>query len=567
MPIQKGGVEQHAVIVGTHNYRLQCFFNKNNFGNPLYTQKNFKNCAIIKCSKLGKYVKFTMIWEGQLSKEEQDEEDERKDDKKKYWTMETFNREGVIKNQKIYIEPNVNVYLVRHGQGVHNVKIFKKIVSVFKLYDAKLSDEGVKQAINAGSYLFGYEFKDYNSQTLKVHYVASHLQRTQQTIANLARSLYNKFPQNIININPCANELAVVENGMCNSSHDPKTVLAEMALENKASCIHRGLHDEILIKKDCLSIKNINNNEFLIDWNYYRSFDASKLSCEDTNIVTQSLYAYRYGKYSLRSLENRDKLDIKFTPNEFKAFNSMTNTLIRNSEGKYYPISKILYSKSGKPADFVLIKSEITSGKQGTIYDACSGTNCNYILKKMNGNAAFESKFIQEIRFHNIAAELNVTDPIVLAYSMELENGNYEYGYVLKKYNKTLFDVFNSEKYETEFKKKILRNCIYILEILSSKDYKICHVDSHILNFMIDEQNEVKIIDFGLARPINTDEDIIFCVQSQLELFRNNFDRMIPSLVKDKSIILAELDEYIENLKYSEEEEYYGDEEATPLIY
>jgi hypothetical protein len=130
-----------------------------------------------------------------------------------------------------------------------------------------------------------------------------------------------------------------------------------------------------------------------------------------------------------------------------------------------------------------------------TVYPITINGNNNYVLKK----GLFESEeiLINEIILQNKASEFGLSDPIVFAYILE-----DEYGLIMKKYEDTLFRIFDSEYFNIEDKIRYLDKIKIMLEDLSEKA-KIHHGNFNLCNIMIDENDNVKLVDFDKACFIN----------------------------------------------------------------
>lgn len=170
-----------------------------------------------------------------------------------------------------------------------------------------------------------------------------------------------------------------------------------------------------------------------------------------------------------------------------------------------YEIKEIFYNSLEKPIDFE-IGSFISKGSFGSTFKACtkSDSKCKYILKKINifrgDTVSYSLKdFKNEILLQNTAAEYGISDPVILAYILEDKK---ECGFVMRRYNLTVYDYLNDPLLNLENKKITLKKIRDILERLIL-DAKIHHGDLHLKNLMIDEHNEVKVIDFGNSGEIN----------------------------------------------------------------
>jgi len=179
------------------------------------------------------------------------------------------------------------------------------------------------------------------------------------------------------------------------------------------------------------------------------------------------------------------------------------------TEEEEYPIEKVYCGSE------LLLLPEINININDCIYNAeydnftvysakLNGTD-KYVLKK--GFFKSEEELVNEIKLQNRAAEFGLADPIFLAYIFENENENEnengngngnkkEYGLIMKKYEQSLFSIFDSEYYDLEDKIEYVDRIKIMLENLAEK-VKICHGDFNLDNIMVDEEDNLKLVDFG----------------------------------------------------------------------
>jgi hypothetical protein len=178
----------------------------------------------------------------------------------------------------------------------------------------------------------------------------------------------------------------------------------------------------------------------------------------------------------------------------------------------YYGSSELLLSKININLDDCIYNAEYDIS---TVYPAKINGIDAYVLKK--GLLNSEEELINEIRLQNRAAEFGLSDPILLAYILENDNGDdedddedkqdkeqnkeqnkeqkKEYGLIMKKYEDTLFRIFDSEYYDLEDKIKYVDKIKIMLEDLSEK-VKISHGDFNLGNIMVDQDDNLKLVDF-----------------------------------------------------------------------
>ena len=214
-------------------------------------------------------------------------------------------------------------------------------------------------------------------------------------------------------------------------------------------------------------------------------------------------------------------------------------------EVEFYAIKKIYYSKQfleiyDKNVE-IIVGDIISEGSFGYVHN-CLINRDEYVIKKIKlfkGDFIKYTKkdFINEIKLQNKVSKYNLSNEVLLAYFLENKK---ECGFIMKKYSETLLDFLKKDSINIETKKLFLNKVRKILECLVI-DIKICHGDLHLENIMIDENNELKLIDFGNSNTLKKeptkkllDSDVFYLT------FRN-----INDINED---ILIELEEYWEEV-------------------
>ncbi len=276
----------NIIICGTHNNRLECFFSKY-FKEHNYKSKTFNNCVIIRCFKLNGNIKFNMIYEGENGDNTNMFKISSCFKSNACWTIKEFNTYfNSINIKTLDIPDNTEIFLVRHGEGVHNkVNILEKIYN--NMMDAQLNKTGSSQAERAGVFLNGY-IKAYY-RYVNIFWEASHLVRTQQTIGLMMKQFMKQY--NIINIAPCTHELIYKNDGMCDSA------LRQMIPIN--SNTPRCNNENSNTDESCITLNNFNIDNSIdysvkINWNYYNFFYNSEMKCEDTNMIDQIIKTFQF---------------------------------------------------------------------------------------------------------------------------------------------------------------------------------------------------------------------------------------------------------------------------------
>ena len=219
--------QEYNYLVCTHNNRLQCFIRKyfitstDTNNNILDTEKNTYNFGIRTC-KLEPLLNINSI------------------------------------------NYDINIYIIRHGEGTHNLTDAWSLIKKSVVSDPRLTDAGKNQAKtaaenNAGNILNNIKFNGVFSSKLK---------RTRETIVEVLKN--NKTSINkLIVVLPCAHELKYKDDGNC----DGRQLLTTR--ENKHDCS----------KHDCLK-----EEDFSVDWNFFNNFYKVKSKCRNYNFIQLLLH-------------------------------------------------------------------------------------------------------------------------------------------------------------------------------------------------------------------------------------------------------------------------------------
>jgi hypothetical protein len=254
------------IVITSHSKRMRLFigdyfthFNKN---------KKFMNCAIILIYSDNlnqKEVKIKMIYRGEIDKNENK-------DINLYYDVNEFNNLN-LKSTKLIIPPGLNIYLIRHGQGFHNLNntLMKRLKAMNNkeiLKDPQLTLKGIQQSKNVGKFLF-QNYPDIKNNTL---YFCSVLLRTRETITNILGEL-NLFNQEII-ILPCSHEISNFK-------------LPEDIIINTGKC--KDNYCSRLVYK-CDFINNT-NGIYNFNWDYYKKLNVVNI-CKLTNMLYKAYIIY-----------------------------------------------------------------------------------------------------------------------------------------------------------------------------------------------------------------------------------------------------------------------------------
>ncbi len=188
-------------------------------------------------------------------------------------------------NQLTY---DVNFYIVRHGEGTHNLKDKLKSVKFITRTgtDPKLTTDGENQANGAG-------LKFLNSGIKFNKIFVSRLERTKQTAYLILKSSNNLTNQTVLTVLPCSHELLYSKSGNCDKSN----AMMPVAPENVSNCEHT--NKTYTQCTECCTFtmtyfdKNkADTNDIMIkvDWNGYNKFYyENKGQCRDTNFIIEAL--------------------------------------------------------------------------------------------------------------------------------------------------------------------------------------------------------------------------------------------------------------------------------------
>ena len=293
-------------IIATHQARIRCllsYFIEGKIG-------RLQNGAVIKVTISREFISVNLIYSGEV--------DENKPDKEYYVTSDYIIEDTpkfkpiqfpIINEPLEYVldpphwmfhDYNIfHFYLIRHGQGTHNVLsgMKKKTASVLGNVDTSLTEQGENQIARAGKYFASISSNSADSILNCEYLFISDLQRTKQTLAIFLLNLH-KYSSRVILTNemivlPCSHELNFNKNGMCDGSYGQ--VFA--GNENKSSCINISSCDKTFTK-------------YKIDWKPYNEFyngtrrkpGSGKKQCRKTSIISEamSIIMYKNPRHHLR---------------------------------------------------------------------------------------------------------------------------------------------------------------------------------------------------------------------------------------------------------------------------
>jgi broad specificity phosphatase PhoE len=300
-------IDKNIVII-SHSRRIRKLL-KDYFIN--YNNNKFKNCCIllITFDILNKKTIIKLLYEGEINENR---------DLKKYYTLTEFNSSNIY-SHKLIVPENINIFIIRHAQGYHNLtyslldktikktKLFFNLTENNELKDPQLTDNGIIQAKDCGAFLYNY----ININKLNINKFlcfCSILYRTRQTI----KYILTKCKLNLDNIYilPCNHELSDIYNekndvkyGRCiNKSEQELYECNTLSIDND-----NDNYNDIDIDND---IDNYNDNYNIkknINWNYFINFKENNDMCTNTNMIyeTYLLFANLIGNEKYNDLKKK----------------------------------------------------------------------------------------------------------------------------------------------------------------------------------------------------------------------------------------------------------------------
>ena len=283
--IQGGTTIPLNILMVSHNARMRCLLNQ-----ILGKDKipRFQNCAIIKIElKINEPDTIELFYDGELSASEKGKENKKEEDKKIYFTKEPKKSDPKIqyvefkkisldlkKILKLDLDNNYTIYIVRHGQALHNtlkgIK-YEKILQSNTYLDATLTNEGKEQAIRASEKIAQIDFN---------YLFISKLRRTAETGRILIHERDTLLRDPIVL--PCSHELNYTNKQNCDKANSG-IFKGYTPPENKSICENNKLRNN---EKCNVGLK--------INWKHYDNFtnrrDKKEVKCRDTNMIREALH-------------------------------------------------------------------------------------------------------------------------------------------------------------------------------------------------------------------------------------------------------------------------------------
>jgi len=287
--------EEINIAICTHDGRMRCFVD--HFFRNILAEKNrdmknirFKNCAILHLQIFENKLKLSLVYSGEV-----------KDKKRQYFVSENSSQpknssetnNNIIFDTIELDDPNViqkitgitqnnkntiNIYIIRHGEGRHNLKptffVSQKNKNTHVSYydkkttkDPVLTDDGELQAFRCS-----HAFNRIMSNKPLHFKFCSKLHRTFQTLS-LATKNINYVGENTI-VLPCSHELHFKKDSKNIKTCDEMNKNTLVTAENMSKCKSIDTN-----KKDDEHCKDR-------DWSYYNEFRANN-KCRNTNMIRE----------------------------------------------------------------------------------------------------------------------------------------------------------------------------------------------------------------------------------------------------------------------------------------
>jgi hypothetical protein len=254
------------IVITSHSKRMRLFV-----GDYFYNfnkDKKFMNCAVILINTdilNPKETKIKMLYRGEIDNNENK-------DLNLYYDIDEFNNLN-LKSTRLIVPPGLNIYMIRHGQGFHNLNntIAKRLKAMNNkeiLKDPQLTLKGHNQAKNTGKFLL-QNYPDIKNNTL---YFCSVLLRTRETISNILGEL-NLSNQEVI-VLPCSHEISNFK-------------LPEELIINTGKC-KNNYCSRLVYKCDFI---NNDNGIHIFNWDYYNKLNVINI-CKLTNMLYKAYIIY-----------------------------------------------------------------------------------------------------------------------------------------------------------------------------------------------------------------------------------------------------------------------------------
>jgi broad specificity phosphatase PhoE len=308
-------------IIATHNARIRCLLD---IFYKVEKEIRMKNCAILRLVVNQKGIDIEMIYGGELDPKENkagrdyyiaDEQEKNPSSLvgEIVFQKQQFSLDKLKVTEDDLLELEYVFYIVRHGQGIHNLPYASHLV-----IDTDVTALGKQQATNAGKVLYNL-MKKYDDDEINNTF-ASDLVRTRQTIIGLYKGIRSidpnfRFPKTIILL-PCSHELKYSSKGNCDKS---SSSLLD-ARENAPKCSNNTFLSQNKISNpgsECNQV-SLGNEKFVLDWSKYMVFNNNKMrgmNCSVTNMIKIAMDIITTNKLSSESPNFEKYMNLPGTAN------------------------------------------------------------------------------------------------------------------------------------------------------------------------------------------------------------------------------------------------------------
>jgi broad specificity phosphatase PhoE len=167
------------------------------------------------------------------------------------------------------IKHNYDIYMIRHGESLHNLP-----TSQHNVTDTSLTFAGIQQANDAGKIIDFLGLK-------KIDYMfCSNLKRTRETLIHCIESIHSTHVPDRIVVLPCSHEITYVNEPNCDEKQNQSN--GSYYFENVSKCSNKHQRnkqctDDSILGPDALSKINLS-----IDWTYE---DRSNMCNDQNNMI------------------------------------------------------------------------------------------------------------------------------------------------------------------------------------------------------------------------------------------------------------------------------------------
>lgn len=135
------------------------------------------------------------------------------------------------------------------------------------------------------------------------------------------------------------------------------------------------------------------------------------------------------------------------------------------------------------------IKRKLGSGSYASVYEICNSESCDYAIKQQKNDESFS----EEVRILKKLENWNHSPKMYAYWACKKK------GYIVEEKLYPLPKNKNPQDFNRQIH-KILDELYY--------EYKIIYADVHSGNFLVNKENQIVVIDFGLSRIFKNENDL-----------------------------------------------------------